>query len=176
MVAASSSLVVIKIFAKRWFGPIDFFRIILIKSISPLEFFTCGAFGVLWAGVVTFLHQFFPPANPTEIEKLFQDPLSFFVGSVYAVAFAPIFEEVIFRGILFTFFKRVTNTAISFILVSFFFTSLHVAQMSGYWFGILSVLSVSLIATALRWHSASITYSVLFHLAYNASVLFNFWG
>ena len=175
MLAASATLFVIKQFSKKWFGGKDFFQVILINRVSAVDFVVCGLFGLFWAGVVTFLHRFFPAPAPTEIERLFQDPLSFFAGSVYAVAFAPFFEEVVFRGILFTFFKRVSNTVIAFILVSFFFTGLHVAQMSGYWFGILSVLSVSLIATALRQRSNSITFSVLFHLAYNATVLFNFW-
>lgn len=176
MLAASTTLVVLKLFCKKWFRDKNFFQIILIKSPKPTTFVLCAFFGLVWAGVITYLHSFFPAPNPTEIEKLFQDPLSFFVGSVYAVAFAPLFEEIIFRGILFTFFKRVTNGWIAFILVSLFFTGMHVAQMSGYWFGILSILSVSMIATALRWRSHSITFSILFHLAYNASVLFNFWG
>lgn len=93
-------------------------------------------------------------------------------AAVFAIAFvatftAPLVEEVIYRGILYSAFQRTFGTTAGFALVTFLFALVHVPQ---YWpsFSTIFLLTLlSLILTSVRMYSKNLWPCIVLHTIFN---------
>jgi membrane protease YdiL (CAAX protease family) len=88
--------------------------------------------------------------------------------AILAVFTAPLVEEVIYRGILYSAFQRSVGTFAAVALVTFLFALVHVPQ---YWpsYSVIFLLTLlSLILTLLRVYSGNLLPCIILHTLFNA--------
>lgn len=93
-------------------------------------------------------------------------------GAVFAVAFiatfsAPIVEEVVYRGILYSAFQRSFSVPIAVLAVTVIFALVHVSQYYPDGATIMSILLLSLILTVIRAKTDNLLPCVFFHFIFN---------
>jgi membrane protease YdiL (CAAX protease family) len=84
----------------------------------------------------------------------------------------PPIEELLFRGVLFTGFRRSWGPWAAGIAVTFLFAASHLFEAFGYWPALLSITVAGVLALAVRLRSGSIWPAVALHACYNAGLVF----
>ena len=148
------------------------------------------ALGVLSQAVSTLL----PIPKSSPIEKIFQTPGIIWILAVFGTLIAPLFEEIVFRGLLlpalaiavdylrlpksidaldawrasdsFSLPALITSS----ILTSLLFAAIHAPQLGFSWPAVALLAIVSLVLCYIRLRTRSVAASTLTHAAYNLSV------
>lgn len=92
--------------------------------------------------------------------------------TVFLVAFmatfsAPIVEEVVYRGVLYSAFQRATNIPIAVLLVTLVFALVHFPQYWGDNSTLVTLIFLSLVLTLIRVRTNSLLPCVFFHFVFN---------
>lgn len=90
---------------------------------------------------------------------------------LFAVVYAPIVEEYIFRGVLFAGFRRSWGVWPAAIVVTLLFTGLHAADKLDYLPGFAMVFLMGAVALYLRIRYKSLLPAIAMHFVYNLSLL-----
>lgn len=85
-----------------------------------------------------------------------------------AVATAPLIEELVYRGVIYSALRRAMGTAAAVLLVLALFTIIHVPQYSPNYGVILAVGLLSVALTFIRAYTKSLLPCVVIHLVFNA--------
>jgi membrane protease YdiL (CAAX protease family) len=93
-------------------------------------------------------------------------------GAIYMVAFvatftAPIVEEVVYRGILYSAFQRSLGIPAAFLIVTFLFAIVHVPQYYPSYSTIFLLALLSLTLTAIRVKSNNLLPCIILHTLFN---------
>jgi uncharacterized protein len=108
------------------------------------------------------------PNNQTDLEKLLNVSLSVrIVIAILAVVSAPLVEEVIYRGLLYSGLRKNIGIWPSIIIVSLIFTGVHVPQYWGGWAILASLSMLSFGLTVVRAFTGSLLPSYTIHLFFN---------
>lgn len=94
-------------------------------------------------------------------------------SAVYIVAFvatftAPVVEEVVYRGVLYSAFQRTFGVAAGFVLVTFLFALVHVPQYYPSFSTIFLLTLLSVILTMVRVWSNNLLPCIILHTLFNA--------
>lgn len=117
---------------------------------------------------VAVLSEKFLPHRETDLEKLLKLGLSVRIAvAALAVLTAPLVEEVIYRGVLYTGIERDWGRVSGIIAVTFLFALVHVPQYWGSYAAITAIVSLSLVLTLLRAWTGKLLPCVATHLVYN---------
>lgn len=127
--------------------------------------------GATLALSVLIVSSFFPPSSPPPIERLLSSASAMWIFAIFGIGVAPIFEEVIFRGFLFTVLAEMRRPAAAVPVTAILFALLHVPQLWGSWAGVGLIFLVGYILSVIRHRSDSLIPSLIIHTAYN-SMLF----
>lgn len=104
----------------------------------------------------------------TDLERILQSSrAAALITAFLAVATAPLVEEVIYRGLLYSAFQRVIGPVFGVIVVASMFAGLHVLQ---YWpnFGAISAITLlSVVLTAVRARTGRLLPCFMIHLVFN---------
>jgi len=104
----------------------------------------------------------------TDLDKLIESSYQARLATaVVAVLTAPLVEEVIYRGMLYTALEKVTGMGWAIAIVSFLFAGVHVYQ---YWNNVGVILAITILSvtlTAIRAFSGRLLPSVVIHLVFN---------
>jgi membrane protease YdiL (CAAX protease family) len=120
-------------------------------------------------GVTQVLSRFLPQSEDNSFTELLKSSREVRVAiAVLATFSAPIVEEVIYRGVLFSALRSRTGVAVAVGLVTMLFAGVHVLQYSGAWVTISGLIFLSLILTVVRARTRSILPSVTIHFVNNA--------
>lgn len=121
------------------------------------------SFGVL-AGVM--MHYF--PAQENDMSRMLQssDTVVYLVAFLATVT-APIVEELIYRGILYSAFQRTVGVAASFVLTTLLFALVHVPQNYPSFSTIFLILLLSMILTGMRVYSKNLLPCIILHTLFN---------
>lgn len=91
--------------------------------------------------------------------------------SIMAVFTAPIVEEIVYRGVLYSAFRRRFGVAAAIVFVTLLFASIHVMQYSQKSvpdYGVmLTILLLSLTLTAIRERTANLLPCIILHMMFN---------
>ncbi len=93
---------------------------------------------------------------------------SLYTIAIMAVFTAPLVEEVIYRGLMYSAFQRKLGTFFSVILVTVLFTSVHIPQ---YWENpskIILIACLSLVLTLMRASSGNLLPAIILHTMFNS--------
>jgi membrane protease YdiL (CAAX protease family) len=118
-------------------------------------------------GIAIIVANFFPEQE-NDITRILKSSRT----AVYLVAFlatftAPIVEEVVYRGILYSALQRTFGVTMAVILVTFLFAFVHVFQ---YWpsYSTISLITLlSLILTLIRVRTGNLLPCIIFHFLFN---------
>lgn len=92
--------------------------------------------------------------------------------AVYLVAFvatvsAPIVEEVVYRGVLYSAFQRTFNVPAAVIFVTFIFAAVHFRQYYPDYATLISICLLSLVITLIRAKTDNLWPCIVFHTVFN---------
>src|SRR5215469_11387890 len=127
--------------------------------------------GVLLAMVVLAASTLLPDRKDFPMEKLFTSPLAVYAVGGLAVLVAPFMEELVFRGVLFSFFERLGGSGIAVPATAVLFAALHYPEYAGAWTHVLMILVVGLVLSVARASTGSLVPSFLLHTAYNGTFI-----
>lgn len=123
------------------------------------------AFGMLLAA---YLFEKMLPHGKTDFERLLQLSLAVRIAIVILAVFsAPLVEEIVYRGILYSAFERARSWKIGVVVVTLLFAIVHVPQYWGSPAAIAAILSLSLVLTILRALTGQLLPCVVTHLTFN---------
>lgn len=108
------------------------------------------------------------PHRETELEKILKMGWSVRLAvAALAVITAPLIEELVYRGVVFSSIERVLSKPAAVVLVTLLFTIVHVPQYWGSYAAISAILSLSLVLTLLRAGTNRLLPCVMTHMIYN---------
>jgi len=90
-----------------------------------------------------------------------------FSVAIIATFSAPIVEEIVYRGVLYSAFQRALNVRLAVLVVTLIFALVHVAQYYPDAATILSILVLSLSLTLIRAKTGNIWPCIFFHFVFN---------
>lgn len=129
----------------------------------------------LFAGVVLsislqlFAHLLPIPKN-LPMDQFFQTEREAYLLSIFGVTFAPLLEELFFRGFLYPVLARRMGMAVAVVLTALGFALLHGAQLMFSWGPVLVIFMVGLVLTLVRAITKSVAAGLLMHIAYNGTI------
>jgi membrane protease YdiL (CAAX protease family) len=129
--------------------------------------------GMALAFAVMIGSSLFPPNSPP-IERLLNTPQAVAMFAIYAVFFAPILEEVMFRGFLFGVVEQMAGASVAVRTTAVVFALLHVPQLWGSWAGMLVIFFVGFLLSEVRRRTDSLIPSVIVHTSYNGMIFVAF--
>lgn len=115
-------------------------------------------------GVVTYQWG----GNKTQLDLLVESSIPARLATAFvAVVTAPLVEELIYRGVLYSAIERTLGTFIAFVAVSLLFAGVHVFQYQNNFavVGVITILSITL--TLARAYSGKVLPSFIIHLVFN---------
>jgi len=127
--------------------------------------------GVTLAVIALLVSSRFPPDQATPIEKLVESRGSLYLLILFGIFFAPITEEIMFRGFFFGVISSLRGDRLAVPSTALLFAPLHAPQLKGSWAGIGLIFIVGYVLSILRQRSNSLVPSFIVHTAYN-SMLF----
>jgi uncharacterized protein len=152
-------------------GKKPFFRTLRFqwpKNVSPtVAILLCVllALGLLGIGLgVTSVWG----GNKTQLDLLVESSMAARVATaLVAVVTAPLVEEMIYRGVLYSALERAAGRAISVMLVSLLFAGVHVLQYSNNISVIVVITMLSFTLTLARAYTGSLLPPFIIHLVFN---------
>lgn len=155
-----------------WFVVTDRGRRPFLKTLgwgwhSQFKWGHAVALAFLLTGV-TILFEKRLPHKETDLEKLLKmGAMVRYLIAFLAVVTAPMVEEVVYRGILYTGIEKAWGKYAGIGFVTLLFALVHVPQYWGSVAAITAILTLSLMLTILRSWSGSLLPCVATHLVYN---------
>lgn len=165
------------IFLVALYRKVNFFECVRIRMTErPLKnvVFVPALTGVSYAALMYFIHsqrQNNPLTPFAESVSNSKSTLGLVLLVILAVFYAPVLEEIMFRGFFYTQLKRHRGKVFSLVFITFLFGLYHVAQYWGDWLAIAGVFVLGLIITYMREKHGSILPSMTMHFAYNTSFI-----
>lgn len=138
------------------------------KDMSPL---VTTALGVLLAFVLLAIGWGVTQVlggNKTQLDLLVESSMPARFATAFAAVFtAPLVEELIYRGVVYSALEKAAGTALAVIVVSLLFAGVHVFQYSNN-IGVITVITLlSITLTLARAYSGSIFPPFIIHLVFN---------
>ncbi|HEY6351520.1 MAG TPA: type II CAAX endopeptidase family protein [Candidatus Angelobacter sp.] len=129
-----------------------------------------GAVGLaLFSAIFTlFTSRWVPKSLP--IERVFHDTTSVYLFALFGIIFAPLVEELFFRGFLYPVLTRGIGVVASVILTSASFAMMHQGQLAHAWVPLTWLFLVGIVFTLVRVKTRSVALCVIVHLAYNTTL------
>ncbi len=140
------------------------------RSIErPPTVFLLG--GVLLAVSVAVVAQILPQApGRMPIQDLIDDHDSLVILALYGVLFAPVVEELVFRGFLYAALDRAWGAVVAVLITSVVFSLPHAWQYGWRWQNLLLVTYVGVMFGIARARTQSVVPSTLLHIGYNGTL------
>lgn len=137
-----------------------------IKNII-LIVVTSMSFSMLLSGIVEYVIKFFPSYNETS--KMISMSMISIVGILAVLIFAPIFEEILFRGIVLSEIRMNVNVVAAVIIQGIIFGLYHMEKFQSIYASILGIL-LGFICVKTR----SVVGSIVGHVTFNICGTFVF--
>jgi membrane protease YdiL (CAAX protease family) len=108
------------------------------------------------------------PERPSPFEEMLKSSQPVRIGTVLlAIIAAPLVEEIVYRGVLFSGLRRRLSATATVVAVTVIFVGVHIPQYRGAWRTVAGLTLLSLALTMLRARTSSVLPSFLVHLLNN---------
>jgi CAAX protease family protein len=125
--------------------------------------------GVVLAFTISILGTLFKtPKIPLPFEKLTSTPLMLALFGLIAIVFAPLFEELFFRGFVQPLLSRTWGTVAGIVVTAALFGALHGVEYSWVWQYTVFISLVGVVLGLVRARTGSIIPSTVMHGFFNA--------
>src|SRR5690349_1386386 len=126
-----------------------------------------GLYGVIIAANILFSHVL--PEKKPPFAELLEKGLQVRIAVALLASFsAPLVEEMIYRGVLFSGLRKRFSAVTTVVLVTVLFAGVHVPQYWGAWASIAGLVTLSLMLTIVRAQSKSLLPCIVIHFLNNA--------
>jgi membrane protease YdiL (CAAX protease family) len=112
-----------------------------------------------------------PDTQVFPLEKLFNSRAACYAIGTFAVAVAPVVEELVFRGLLFAVLERAVGLPFAVVTTAVLFAGLHIPEYWNAWNHVLLILAVGMVFSLARGVTGSLTASILLHIGYNSLMM-----
>jgi len=133
------------------------------------------AAGAVLALVVDSLARYLPIPKSLPMDTYFHDATSAYAMAAFGITLAPLFEETIFRGLLYPLLDRTFGVVFGVLLTGLGFAAIHGAQLGFAWAPVLSIFVVGVVFTIVRVRTNSVASSFLMHCGYNFALFAALW-
>ena len=124
-----------------------------------------AVFSNIFAGLTS---RWIPKSLP--IDNYFHDTRSTYLLALFGITFAPLMEELFFRGFLYPALARRIGMGAAVLLTAASFAVLHQGQLAHAWVPLTWLFLVGTVLTVIRARTKSAALCVIVHMAYNATV------
>jgi membrane protease YdiL (CAAX protease family) len=138
-------------------------------TIREVGGYLAGGVGLALAATLALSLR--PDVQEFPLEKLFNSRTASFAIGAFAVALAPVVEELVFRGLLFAIFERAAGMRFAVVSTAFLFAGLHVPEYWHAWNHMFMILVVGLLFSLARGTTGSLTPSIILHIGYNFFIM-----
>jgi len=143
------------------------FREILGWNWGGFKFWHClvilGGFYIL-AGIAAY---YFPEQENDMLRILRSSRTAVYVVAFLATFTAPIVEEVVYRGVLYSAFQRTLGVPVAVLLVTILFALVHVPQYYPSYSTIFLICLLSLVLTLVRVYTKNLLPCIALHMVFN---------
>lgn len=134
------------------------------------RFVAFGALGVALAIAVQSLSALLPIPKSLPIDQYFSDSTGAYMMAFFGITFAPLVEELFFRGFVYPVIARRLGIAASVAITALLFAFIHESQLAHAWAPLLLLWVVGLVLTYVRARTKSIGASFCIHVGYNLTL------
>ena len=127
--------------------------------------------GVAVTLVLMLTSNFVPEPENAPFEELFKDRKTAYALSLFGIFFAPFFEELFFRGLLYPVLRRRLHMFVSVLITASLFGLLHAPEWNFAWGPVLIIFLVGVALTLVRELANSLAASWLVHVIYNGLLM-----
>lgn len=128
------------------------------------------ALGVALALLVQSASALLPIPKSLPIDRYFRDVLGAYMMAAFGLTFAPLVEELFFRGFLYPAVARRWGLAAGVVVTSALFASIHASQLAHAWAPLLLLFFVGVVLTLVRARTQSVATTFLIHVGYNGTL------
>jgi uncharacterized protein len=111
-----------------------------------------------------------PMPKHLPLDEFFKTARDAYILSAFGILFAPLFEELLFRGFLYPVLARRVGMYAAVLLTALGFAGIHASQLRYNWAPVLVIFLVGLALTTVRALKKSVACTVLMHMAYNGTI------
>lgn len=126
--------------------------------------------GVALSFALQGIAHFLPMPKELPMDRFFRTPSEAWALSLFGITFAPLLEELFFRGFLYPVLARRCGTATAVLTTAAAFSLIHAPQLGRAWGPVLVIFMVGLALTLTRAITKSVAAGLLMHMAYNATL------
>lgn len=116
------------------------------------------------------LAHFLPIPKELPMDRFFRTPAEAWALSLFGMTFAPLLEELFFRGFLYPVLVRRFGIAIAVLTTAVGFSLIHAPQLGRAWGPVLVIFIVGLAFTITRAVTKSVAAPLIMHVAYNSTL------
>jgi hypothetical protein len=128
------------------------------------------ALGVALAVIVQSASALLPIPKSLPIERYFRDTLGAWMMAAFGLTFAPLVEELFFRGFMYPALARRLGVVLGVAITSALFAVIHASQLAHAWAPLLLLFLVGAVLTTARARTGSVATTFLIHVGYNATL------
>jgi CAAX protease family protein len=128
------------------------------------------AMGVGLAVVVQSASALLPIPKSLPIDLYFRDTVDAYMMAAFGLTFAPLMEELFFRGFLYPAVARRWGVVGGVVVTSALFAFIHASQLAHAWAPLLLLFFVGVVLTVIRANKGSVATTFLIHVGYNATL------
>ena len=126
--------------------------------------------GVALSFALQGIAHFLPMPKELPMDRFFRTPSEAWALSLFGITFAPVLEELFFRGFLYPVLARRFGIAIAVLTTAAAFSLIHAPQLGRAWGPVLVIFMVGMALTLTRAITKSVAAGLLMHMAYNATL------
>ena len=126
--------------------------------------------GLVLAICLVPFEYFLPIPKKLPVDEFFKTARDAYILSIFGIFFAPLFEELFFRGFLYPVLARRLGMGASIFITSLLFAGIHGSQLKYSWAPVLMIFIVGLTLTTVRALKKSVAATILMHMAYNGTI------
>lgn len=115
------------------------------------------------------LEYLLPMPKHVPMDEFFRTARDAYILSIFGILFAPLFEELFFRGFLYPVLARRFGIYLSIFLTALAFAAVHASQLKFSW-AVLIIFLVGVALTTVRALKKSVAATVLMHMGYNGTL------
>lgn len=128
------------------------------------------ALGVALALLVQSVSTLLPIPKSLPIDRYFRDTAGAYMMAAFGLSFAPLMEELFFRGFLYPVVARRWGVAGGVVVTAALFAFIHASQLAHAWAPLLLLFIVGVVLTVARAKTGSVATTFLIHVGYNGTL------
>jgi membrane protease YdiL (CAAX protease family) len=130
------------------------------------------ALSVMYLALASFLY---PPSEQVDTGPLHSLALEpgwrQILWASFAIFFAPVLEELLFRGVLFSGLRNSWGTPLAAVISSVVFVLLHYSEVAGYIPALAAISTLAVLTLRIRLRTGSIGPAIAAHFGYNLTIV-----